>query len=533
MRIVLMVVLLFACGGKAKPKPHEDKLENTAKVEESKQAPAPKGGSSLQMSFIDGTPSVEGTAYELPSKEAMIGATIVITGDNLQGEQVVITDERGFFIFTTMPVGKYKLTAYYNDGTTNGAFEVKAGKRTKLVLNMEMKAGGGDVIQIEPAPEPVFKTAYEALQHGALAQTIKLGEAELAKSPSSKLHAMLAIARYGFALEAFRFDAFAFGGNKRGGSDFAKGVATLAGEFDKVQAHLAEAAKDPKFTLELCVACMPDDGHMHLVSPGLFDIERDKQGKPIEEGDKRRKPTYKFDRGDIAWGRAMVSYQQALANIALAYDWTWVDQFMDDDSDEAPDAPAKKSPTKITIKLTDASKIAKARDQLLAGLQFSDDARTAYLAETDDDREWVPSPKQKNFASPLPVDSALYTTWENIVLDIRSLVSSNTGISFKALFDLTGEKGLAPGGFIDLGAMLTKPKNIVVEIGMIDKVEAEKNAGKRAKMTENFLKSLIGNGFKPTMKPSPLTERLIQLRKDMAGSNDAFEDKMKYFLWLN
>ena len=40
---------------------------------------------------------------------------------------------------------------------------------------------------------------------------------------------------------------------------------------------------------------------------------------------------------------------------------------------------------------------------------------TAYLAETDDDREWVPNPKQQSHPMPLPVDAArigaLERTW--------------------------------------------------------------------------------------------------------------------------
>jgi hypothetical protein len=265
---------------------------------------------------------------------------------------------------------------------------------------------------------------------------------------------------------------------------------------------------------------------MPLVPQGLFEIERDKQLKEIPEGDNRRRPTYRFDHGDIAWGRAMLSYQQALASLALAYDWQWVDMFLDDDK------PRGKKPTKITIKLVDAKKVAKAREQLFAGLAASDEARLAYVAETDDDREWVPSPKQKNYAAPLPVDANLYRTWEDVVLDVRSLVAGETGISFQALWELAEEKD-APPGFIDFGAMLTKPKNIVIDVTMIDRIDDEKNPAKRATLMVSFIKNLIGNGFRMQMKPSRLTDRFIQLRKDMSANDEVFSDKLKYFFWLN
>lgn len=537
MRSVMTVVLIgvFACGGsKPKPNPVDNTPTTTAEPVDAKRPPAPaKPGSAVRVAFVDSNNSIvlEGVIIEQAIKEPAIGATVVVSGPTLVGEQVVIADERGTFAMGSLPPGKYELTVYYSNATTKGAFEIRQGKRTKVEIDLEPTPAGdvGEVVQIDAAPEPTYPNAYEALQHGALAQTIKLGEAELAKSPSSKLHAMLAIARYGFALEAARYDLFAFGGNKKTGKDFAKGVATLAAELDKAQAHLTAAAKDPKFSLELCVACMPQDGHMQLVPEGLFDIERDKQGKELPEKDKRRRPTYRFDYGDLAWARAMLSYQQALTSIALAYDWSWADRFMGDD--DQMDTDAKKL-TKITIKLVDAKMIAKARGQLFAGLAASDEARIAFLAENDDDREWVPSPKQKNYASPLAVDANLYRTWEDVVLDVRSLVAGETGISFQALWELFEEND-PPPGFIDFGAMLTKPKNIVIEIGAIDRIEIEKNPAKRSAMTVTLLKNLIGNGFRMQMKPSRLTGRLIQLRKDMAGDDELFEDKMKYFFWLN
>jgi hypothetical protein len=532
--MTVVLIGLFACGGhQPKPKPVDNTpTPTTGEPEKKPVAVAPSSSKpAVRVHFVDGSNSIalEGVIKEAASKEAAIGATVVVTGPNLQGEQVVITDENGVFAMGSLPPGKYELTVYFSNATTKGAFEVKPGKRTKVEIEVAMDPNGGEVVEVssvEGPPEPEYKTAYEALQHGALAQVIKLGEAELAKSPSSKLHAMLAIARYGAALEAARYDLLRFDGNKKTGKDIAKGLAALSADLEKAQAHLVEAAKDPKFSLELCVACMAQDGHMPLVPRGLFEIERDKQLKEIPEGDKRRRPTYRFDHGDIAWGRAMLSYQQALASLALAYDWAWVDMFLDDDK------PRGTKPTKITIKLVDAKKVAKAREQLFAGLAASDEARVAYVAETDDDREWVPSPKQKNYAAPLTVDANLYRTWEDVVLDVRSLVAGETGISFQALWELAEEKD-APPGFIDFGAMLTKPKNIVIDVTMIDRIDDEKSPAKRATLMVSFIKNLIGNGFRMQMKPSRLTDRFIQLRKDMSANDEVFSDKLKYFFWLN
>ncbi|MFW5739739.1 MAG: hypothetical protein ACOC1F_05175 [Myxococcota bacterium] len=42
------------------------------------------------------------------------------------------------------------------------------------------------------------------------------------------------------------------------------------------------------------------------------------------------------------------------------------------------------------IRLSDKGRVDKAKNHILRGLALSDDARRAYLAETDDEREWVP-----------------------------------------------------------------------------------------------------------------------------------------------
>src|SRR5205085_11554624 len=105
-------------------------------------------------------------------------------------------------------------------------------------------------------------------------------------------------------------------------------------------------------------------------------------------------------------------------------------------------------------------------------------------------------------------------------------------ISFRALWQLFEEKE-PPPGFIDLGSMLTKPKDIVIEVAAIDRIEREKNPVKREKLTVTLLQGVLGNGYKAQMKPSRLTDRLLQLRKDMAANETAFDDKLKYFFWLN
>jgi len=51
------------------------------------------------------------------SSEPLVGATVVLTGPRLVGEQVVITDEGGWYRITGVPPGRYTLTYYYMNRT--------------------------------------------------------------------------------------------------------------------------------------------------------------------------------------------------------------------------------------------------------------------------------------------------------------------------------------------------------------------------------------------------------------------------------
>src|SRR5262245_47130267 len=72
--------------------------------------------------FVDANPelpaadprTIQGAIYELGGDPA-IGATVIATSPALQGEQVVITDENGFYTIAGLPPGEYTLIVYYNN----------------------------------------------------------------------------------------------------------------------------------------------------------------------------------------------------------------------------------------------------------------------------------------------------------------------------------------------------------------------------------------------------------------------------------
>ncbi|MGE5184227.1 MAG: hypothetical protein ACM31C_19290, partial [Acidobacteriota bacterium] len=101
------------------------------------------------------------------------------------------------------------------------------------------------------------------------------------------------------------------------------------GKLDVVDHDLAVAAGDPAFSLELCLACWEHDwnhrGGIDDRDRRLFEIEYDGAGHELPAGDPRRRPTFRFDAGDVHWARAMVDFQRAFGELVLAYRWSELD----------------------------------------------------------------------------------------------------------------------------------------------------------------------------------------------------------------
>lgn len=294
--------------------------------------------------------------------------------------------------------------------------------------------------------------------------------------------------------------------------DFAKAL-------DAIDKDLAVVAADRDFSMELCLACWEHDwnrsGEIDENDRKMFELEFDGNGGELAENDPRRQPTIHFDVGDAEWARAMIAFQRAAVELVLAYRWSELDKLFGNEDDGT---------LKITIHLADPGRVKHARELVVAGLSYADKCREAYLAESDDDREWVPNPRQKSYAMPLQVDDQLYQTWKGVLGDVRRLLASEEGISLreaKRLID-PSERSEVPDMYIDLGRMLREPKDIVFDIGALEKHSYE-----------TFLRGLIGNGYQTKMRPSPLVARLRGMKDSLDRGEDSLERKLRYLLWLN
>ncbi|HET7506629.1 MAG TPA: hypothetical protein VFK02_36665 [Kofleriaceae bacterium] len=304
--------------------------------------------------------------------------------------------------------------------------------------------------------------------------------------------------------------------------DHAGGRAAWQGFLGKLEAidrDLAVVAADREFSLELCLACWDadwnHDGKVDARDHRLLEIELDGKGGEIPEGDPRRRPTFRFDVGDAEWARAMITFQRAAGELVLAYRWSELDKLL-----------RASGPPSLTIQLTDRPRVTRARELILAGLDHADRCREAYLAETDDDREWVPSPRQRSHPIPLDVDDALYQTWAGVTGDVRRMLTSEQGLSIRELARLVDDDlvAVAPDGYIDLGRMLADPKDIEIDLT---------GGGISARSIEAILRGMLGNGYQTAMKPSPLVGRLGRMKQQLERREDTIDRKLRYLFWLN
>lgn len=388
----------------------------------------------------------------------------------------------------------------------------------------------GSQTPLRQAPTADVLPAVTALQDGDFREAQRRATELLTGARSSRASAVLAIAKYEYTVQRLVDEASAVleEADDIERFDHARMRNVLASteqSLSEIDGHLKDALSDPEFSLELCVACWQrdwnGDGEINERDQRLLEVEFAADGSEIEVGDPRRRPTFRFDVGDLHWGRAMLAFQRAGLNLVLAYDWAELDKVFELSLfGKAPDI-------EIRIKLLHASKVKHARDLILAGLEHSDSEREAYLAETDDDREWVPNPNQRNSGVPLRVDVDLYRTWEGVVADLRRLVAGDTGISLGEVAR-SANLPFVPTGYLDVGSMLSHPKDLVLNMRAM-----EKHADGAEMNPDAFMRELFGSFYVEKMQPSKLVGRLTRMAGELTRGEDTLDRKLRYLFWIN
>ncbi|CAN5816339.1 hypothetical protein BH11MYX2_BH11MYX2_03310 [soil metagenome] len=403
----------------------------------------------------------------------------------------------------------------------------------RLVLSLAVLAACGAVGQEKPLPqhraaEANSDVATAALRASKFADAREAATAALGRDPrDARAAAVRAIANYQISshnvfgeLESIirGADNFKFFDHAGGRAAWQRWLNMLEG----AQNDLEITAADDSFSLELCLACWQVDwnrsGSLDERDGHFLEIEVDHAGKPLPDGDPRRRPTFHFDRGDAEWALAMLSFQRAFGEIVLAYKWSAIDQLETGDHEV------------LAIPVGDKARVTKARTLILDGLAHADKCRTQYLAETDDDREWVPNPRQKSYSVPLEMDASVYATWDAVIGDVRRMLESQEGVSLRDLAKLADahddELRMVPDAYIDIGRMLREPTEIRVEMKRLI-------TNPDAATIQSVLRGVLGTGYRDAMKASPLPGRLRAMKTQMDRGEDTFDRKLRYLLWLN
>jgi hypothetical protein len=129
---------------------------------------------------------------------------------------------------------------------------------------------------------------------------------------------------------------------------------------------------------------------------------------------------------------------------------------------------------------------------------------------------------------PLPVDQALYDTWEAVLGDVRRLVQGSDGLSVAEVAELAGERfhGTPPRGYLDVGGMLSRPRDITLDAGSLKHLDEDPDH-------DRALAALLGEYYVKGMKPSPLPRRLLRMKGEIDRGEGELRRKLRYLFWLN
>jgi hypothetical protein len=85
-----------------------------------------------------------------------------------------------------------------------------------------------------------------------------------------------------------------------------------------------------------------------------------------------------------------------------------------------------------------------------------------------------------------------------------------------------------PRGFVDVGLMLSKPKDIVFNLVELNGLDADETQD-----LEKILASILGEYYVREGTPTGLIRRLARMQGEVERGDETLERKLRYLLWLN
>lgn len=237
-------------------------------------------------------------------------------------------------------------------------------------------------------------------------------------------------------------------------ADYRKMLEGLLADLTEAEATLSKVDGDVKLPIRFGLVRLDLDGdgqgsdaealwRIYAVLNAQFRNQAD-----LEE--KSKEFRISFDTGDVYWLRGYCHLLSAFIEAQLAYDGqTWFDHcgqllfakaespypFLaqsrqnenDFDYDIFLDAVA--AIHLFDFELKEPQRMATAREHLLAMTDLSRKSWDAILAETDDDSEWLPNPKQHSVVG-VPVTAEMVETWRGVLAELDALLKGEKLIPF-------------------------------------------------------------------------------------------------------
>ncbi len=230
-------------------------------------------------------------------------------------------------------------------------------------------------------------------------------------------------------------------------------VQTFVDDLARVEATLSQV-KDPAVTLPLHV--------------GLIRIDPFGQGKPIhaafllsrlelnspDDIEQAKTLVINFDRGDVCWLRGYCRFLAVAGELLLAIDGQHAFEctahlffekvetphtFLLENRQAVDDAPFDNFPAisdvlsffhqLLNLPIGEPARMKAALTHFEAGVAQAKEMWTFILKETDDDREWIPNPKQTGVVG-VKVTQEMVDTWRETLAEVELIVQGKKLIPF-------------------------------------------------------------------------------------------------------
>ncbi|SHI83292.1 hypothetical protein SAMN02745181_0999 [Rubritalea squalenifaciens DSM 18772] len=230
----------------------------------------------------------------------------------------------------------------------------------------------------------------------------------------------------------------------------------------EIEAHLAEE-DGTEFNLPLDLTRIRIDVNKdgkYVPSESLISFFMQWQGEELEDGNELPNGLVHFDRGDLLWLRGYTQIMLATTDFILAHDFSspfdvYARNFYSNYKSSLPHLPNKGSiePSiadaisffhQLSLTVTEPERLKSSRQHFLNMAKNSREMWKAILAETDDQREWLPSPKQKSVIG-VPITEEMVKGWDDFLNEWEAILEGKKliphwrfpgkGINLKRAFD--------------------------------------------------------------------------------------------------